>query len=75
MVASLGNVVIVERLGLFVVDIQSFPDGVDVVVAASACLPAFEHSVDEFLLVYFEAYDRMDLRAILVQELLKGLGL
>ena len=68
-VVSFLFIIIAQRRCLFMVDLQTFGDSVDIVVGASALLASFNHSVDKLVLRNFETYDGVYVSAVFGKHL------
>ena len=75
MVDTLLAVVLSDRGGLSVVDIEALLDRLEVVIATSATHPSLEEALDQFVFADTELEDCVDGSAMLGKEFVKGFRL
>ena len=75
MVDTLLAVVLSDRGGLSVVDIEALLDRLEVVIATSATHPSLEGALDQFVFADTELEDCVDGSAMLGKEFVKGFRL
>lgn len=72
--AEIG-VIVLQRFGGLAVHFEAPCNSLEVVVGASRFAAALQHTLDEFILCYFESDDAVDFGAAFLKQFFEGFGL